>query len=61
MCVVPQGLVAGDIQVPADNQGSHRPNGSAQAFAEHHHIGNDTVVLEGEHVPGAPDTDWNLI
>ena len=59
--VVAERAVGGDVEVAPRDQRRHREHGAAESLAQHHHVGNDAVVLEGEHPPGAAEADRDLV
>ncbi len=59
--VMAQGLAGHNVQIRAGDQRGQRKNPAAQRLADHQHVGDDSVMLAGEHLAGAAEAVRNLV
>ena len=61
MGVVAERAIASDVEIAAGDQRGERKDAAAEPLAQHDHIGNDVVMLEGEHAARAAEADGHFV
>ena len=61
MGVMTERAIGSNVEIAARDQCSERKDAAAEPLAQHDHVGNDVVMLEGEHAAGAAEADRHFV